>query len=470
MTSYYKDNIVAVATAPANGAVGIIRISGPDVKQILFQIFKQTSGKSFENFAPRHLYFGKICDENGLDLDQGMAVYMPAPHSFTGEDVVELHGHGNLILMRHIVQSILNLKEILQIRSAEPGEFSKRAFLNGKLDLTQAESIHELVTAESEATLKSSLSNLDGRIKYIIEDLCEKLKISLALVEASFEFPEEDIQTYDKNQLFDLINYAILNLSQLKSAFLTSKLYDSGVSVALVGAPNVGKSSLLNSILVEERAIVTDVAGTTRDVVEGSKILCGVRYIFRDTAGLRETMDVLETVGIQRSQLWLDKSDIVLYIYDDVKQAQPMLKIKKPHWFYVLNKIDLAFPNQRLSDVKNDIDHVSRKHGFDCAVSARFNFGIDHLSHLLESFIRNKYSVQNSVQISVHVNQRQHNKISASLDQLINIKHLYEKSQLKEEVLAEELRETIHILEEITGSVTNEQILGEIFKRFCIGK
>lgn len=470
MTSYYKDNIVAMATASANGAVGIIRISGPDVKQILFQIFKQASGKSFENFAPRHLYFGKICDENGLVLDQGMAVYMPAPNSFTGEDVVELHGHGNLILMKNIIQGILNLKETLQVRAAEPGEFSKRAFLNGKLDLTQAESIHELVTAESEATLKSSLSNLDGRIKFIIEDLCDRLRISLALVEASFEFPEEDIQTYDKNQLLDLLNYAILNLSQLKSAFLTSKLYDNGVSVALVGEPNVGKSSLLNSILVEERAIVTDVAGTTRDVVEGSKILSGIRYIFRDTAGLRETSDAVETVGIQRSQLWLDKSDIVLYIFDDVKQVQPLLKIKKPHWFYVLNKADLIFPNQRLSDVQNDIENVSRKHGFDCVVSARLNFGIDRLSSFIEAFIRNQYSVQNSVQISVHVNQRQHGKISASLDHLINIKDLYAKSQLTEEELAEELRETIHILQEITGSITNEQILGEIFKRFCIGK
>lgn len=470
MTSYYKDNIVAMATAPANGAVGIIRISGPDVKQILFQIFKQPSGKSFENFAPRHLYFGKICDEKGVVLDQGMAVYMPAPQSFTGEDVVELHGHGNLILMKNIIQRILNLKEILQIRSAEPGEFSKRAFLNGKLDLTQAESIHELVTAESDAALKASLSNLDGRIKFIIEDLCDRLKISLALVEASFEFPEEDIQTYDKNQILELLNYAILNLSQLKSAFSTSKLYDNGISVALVGAPNVGKSSLLNSLLVEERAIVTDVAGTTRDVVEGSKILCGIRYIFRDTAGLRETKDAVETVGIQRSQLWLDKSDIILYIFDDVKQVEPMLKIKKPHWFYVLNKVDLIFSDQRLDDIQNDIDDVSRKHGFDCAVSARFNFGIDRLSHLLEVFIKNKYSVQNSVQISVHVNQRQYNKICASLDHIINIKRLYEISQLKEEVLAEELRESINILEEITGSITNEQVLGEIFKRFCIGK
>lgn len=470
MTSYYQDNIVAIATAPANGAVGIIRLSGPDVKQILLKIFRQKSGNFFKDFSPRHFYFGKITDPDGTDLDQGMVVYMPGPHSFTGEDVGELHCHGNLILMRKIIRCLLNLRGSSDIRAAGGGEFSKRAFLNGKLDLTQAESIHELVTAESEASLKSSLSNLDGRIKNVVDDLREKLQVSLALVEASFEFPEEDIQTFDKNQLLEYVNYAILNISQLKEAFLTSKLYDTSVSVALVGAPNVGKSSLLNSILVEERAIVTEIAGTTRDVVEGTKILSGIRFIFRDTAGLRETSDAVETVGIQRSQLWLDKSDIVFYIFDDVTQALPLLKNKKPNWFFVLNKVDLVFPNQNLIAIQNDIDAVSQQHGFDCAVSALHNFGIDRLSSLVETFIKNKYSVQNSVQISVHINERQNKKICDSLEHLINIKSLYEKSQLKEEILAEELRETIRILDEITGTITNEHILGEIFQRFCIGK
>jgi len=470
MSLYYKDNIVAIATAPENGAIGIVRLSGPDVLQILGRVFQRDrADRTDKTYKARYMYLGAIVANNGEEIDQAMAVYMPGPNSFTGEDVVELHCHGNLILLKQIVAEILELSNSFNIRGAEPGEFTKRAYLNGKMDLTQAEAIHDMITAGSEAAIQSSLKNLDGRLSNNITSIKQELKVSLALVEASFEFPEEDIQTYDHDQVVLLIQKTKKELEELDSSYATSKLYDHGISVAIVGAPNVGKSSLLNEILIEDRAIVTDMAGTTRDVVEGSKIIGGVRFIFRDTAGLRETDCEIESAGISKSQEWMAKSDIILHIQDTLENKGLALDVniyKNKKYIHVLNKVDLLFSQQELEGQSSRAQQIKSDYKFNALTSAKTGYGIRELEVLLTRYINERNSVQNTL----HINQRQHKKINDSIEILQNTLQLNQDKQLSTELLAEELRSTISCLEEITGTISSDDVLGEIFERFCIGK
>lgn len=462
MSAPSSDTIAAIATAPQNGAIGILRLSGPAALSVLQRIFVSPEGEKLSEFRPRYFHFGKILDGSGQALDEAMAVFMPGPKSFTGEDVAELHCHGNVLLLKQILNMILDLPQELRLRAAAPGEFTKRAFLNGRMDLTQAEAVHEMITASSAAALKSSLSNLDGELKRRVTALKEELTVALALVEASFEFAEEDIQTFDPAAVHDLLVRTEKNLGRLLAAHATSKLYDEGVSVVLVGRPNVGKSSLLNAILVEDRAIVTDVAGTTRDVIEGSKIIGGIRFVFRDTAGLRMTKDEVESAGIARSEEWIRKSDIVVWVSDDAGLAEVPAAISElggRSVFRVLNKVDLIPAAERSG-------FADLRHAFDFFISASCGLGLEGFERaLLESVQKN-----NSVQEPIHINSRQAKCLEAALSQVRQLVRADRSAKLAEEILAEELRGLIRSLELITGEISSDDVLGEIFRRFCIGK
>lgn len=447
----FSETIVACATANQNAALGIIRLSGENALPILKRIFFTKSGQPFSEIKPRYFHFGRLFDANKELIDECLAVWMPAPQTFTGEDVVEIHAHGNVHLLKKILKVILALDTDFPVRAAEAGEFSKRAFLNAKMDLTQAEAIHGLIHAESESSLKAHLANLDGALQRAVSGIREKLLLSLALIEASFEFPEEDIQTYDADQVWQLL-FATQNLlEKLLSAYQTAKLHDEGFKVAILGKPNVGKSSLLNAILVEDRAIVTDIAGTTRDVIEGQKLISGLRFCFYDTAGLRETVDVVESQGIERSKNLIQKVDLVLYVTDD-----PRDELKVP-WqeptLFVLNKSDLLS--------HKDEPYLKK---FDKVLSVRD--GLDQKP--FENLLLSQVSV-NSVQNSFHVNQRQYHKIQTAFDFVQNLRQ-NEASFSETEILAEEVRHMISLLNEITGDITNDHVLGEIFQKFCIGK
>lgn len=483
MDLYYKDNIVAISTAPENGPVGIVRVSGPNAKEILQEIFIRGSHKVVDpttqtfpivcqpagqrdpnnkrtDFIPRHFHYGRIRDKDETILDQALAVYMPQPHTFTGEDVVEFHCHGNLTLLKGVVRAILCLDTKYDIRGADPGEFSKRAFLNHKMDLTQAEAIHEIITANSEAALNLSLRNLDGYLKKNVDGVKEDLINSLALVEAGFEFPDDDIQTYDVRDVIRCLFEANIKLMRLRDAYSTSKLYDQGVSVAIVGPPNVGKSSLLNVILSEDRAIVTATPGTTRDVVHGEKILSGIRFIFRDTAGIRDTIDEIEAEGVRRSREWSEKSHITILVFEDGVNfsIDDQSRVNNKNTIRVLNKIDLLSGPRRIEK--------SREQGIDIFISAKKGLGIKELEEKLVETV----NVQNYVHNNVHINQRQFLKIEKAIEILEKVKVLHEKLELEDEVLAEEIRAVIYLLDEITGAISSDDVLGEIFKKFCIGK
>lgn len=463
------DTIIAIATPPQNGAIGILRLSGPLAKTEALKFFRDSQGQKIFHPKPRHFLFGHLVNEHEQILDDCLVVFMSGPNSYTGEDVVEFHCHGNLLLLKKILKLFL---EHTDIRAAEPGEFTKRAFLNGRMDLAQAESVHEIITAGSEASLKASLKNLDGRLSKIIHNMRDQFKTALALVEASFEFSEEDIQTFDRNEVLALLKKSHENLLQLEQAYQTSKLYDYGVSVAIVGPPNVGKSSLLNALMVEERAIVTEIPGTTRDVIEGSRMIEGVRFIFRDTAGLRETQDVVESAGIRRSQEWIEKSDIVLFVTDECRGGvltRPLsgqvlnLSLPDKNIFHVFNKIDLVLGE---APDPTETEKLCHKHHFDAAISAKTGFGLQKIETLLLSNLEKKDSPENVI----HVNERQRHAIERSIEVVEKLLTLPHEGLEQEELLAEELRHVIRHLEEITGEVTNEEVLGEIFQRFCIGK
>lgn len=462
MAALSHDTIVAIATAPQNGAIGILRLSGPNALAVLQKIFTSPEGQKISHFKPRYLHFGKVVDASSQVLDEAMAVYMPGPKSFTGDDVVELHCHGNALLLQRILRAVLDLSEELGVRAAEAGEFTKRAFLNGRIDLTQAEAVHEIITASSEAALKASLSNLDGALKRRVAMLKEELTVALALVEASFEFAEEDIQTFDSLAVWDLVHQTEQNLERLLSAHATSKLYEQGVSVAIVGCPNVGKSSLLNAILVEDRAIVTDIAGTTRDVIEGAKMIGGLRFVFRDTAGLRATEDVVERAGIGRAQEWIRKSDIVLWVSDDVCLTEaPAIfsELGNRPVFRVLNKVDLIPGSERAS-------LESLRQRFDFFISASSGLGIAALEEALLDSVQKQGSVQNLI----HINARQAASLEEALLRARQFLQSRKTVEMPEEILAEELRGLIRNLAAITGEISSDEVLGEVFRRFCIGK
>lgn len=469
MTLYFQDNIVAIATPPQNGPIGIIRLSGPRVQDIIKKIFQVSDNGGECHIAPRRFYFGHIQTRNGQTLDRALIVYFKAPYSFTGEDVVELHCHGNLILLRSVIGEILGLSDLVPIRAADPGEFTKRAYLNGKLDLTQAEAVHQLINAQSEAGMRLSLSNMDGHLTRIVGAMTSGLKRILALIEASFEFPEEDIKTFDPGEIIKQLQGVRDRLYQLQKAHFSSRLYDQGVRVALVGPPNVGKSSLLNAIILSEKAIVTDIPGTTRDVVEDSRVISGVRYIFQDTAGMRETQDRLEEMGIQKTAEVIKKADLVFYVSDRINAiTSQLVQIKdiKENVFHILNKIDLHPRYQELLMNPHAQKEFKESHHIDLIISAKTGFGIDEI----EKFLENYNHAHNNVHNLIHINERQHNKItecSGLIQTILTSPHFY---IVETEILAEEIRHVISALQEITGEISSEDVLEEIFKNFCIGK
>lgn len=454
--------IVAIATPAQNASVGIIRLSGPHALCAVLPHLQNLKQKPLSTLKPRLFTLVNFISTDETILDRCLAVFMPGPNSFTGEDVVELHCHGNVHLLRQIVGVLLRSSD--HVRAAEPGEFSKRAFLNGKMDLTQAEAVHSLISSSSEAALQASLSNLDGKLSRIVATLRDDLKTTLALIEASFEFPEEDIQTFDRSHFFELLHRVQTELSHLKSAFHTSKILDSGISVAILGPPNVGKSSLLNALLVEDRSIVTDIPGTTRDVVESCKMIGGLRFVFKDTAGLRATDDVVESAGIQKSLMEAKKAHVVLILTDNPEasalafEASPTQVVLR-----ILNKIDLCvLDGETLADTATRLQANGQ---FDCALSLYASFGIDVLEKLLLQHFQNTDSVHNIV----HINERQFHKILKCIDIIEKILKR-DIAAFAEELVADELRLLISTLGEITGEISSDEVLGEIFSRFCIGK
>jgi len=459
---YFEDTIAAIATPPGRGAIGVIKISGEKSLEILQKIFKPF--KPRPHFESHRFYYGHIIDpKTGESLDEVLVVYMKKPRSYTREDVVEIHAHSGYFNLRKILELVLREGA----RPARPGEFTLRAFLNGRIDLAQAEAIEELISAKSERALKLALSSLSGRLSQMVQDLRERLLLALAQVESAIDFPEEDIEIMNPPELIHFLSKEIIPVIErhIKN-YEEGKIYKEGISLVISGKPNVGKSSLMNALLKEERAIVTPIPGTTRDFLEEEASIAGLPVKLIDTAGLRETTDPVEKIGVERALQKLKEADLVLFLIDvsekpDDETLQLYEKIKEYPQIVVLNKIDLK-PNhleewKGLFEGKAEVIPVSVKEGIN----------LERLSQK----IYEKITTERGTEIpEVVPNVRQKVALEAAKAHLEEAMKELEKKEPLPELVSLELRSAINALSEIIGEVTTEDLLSEIFSRFCIGK
>ncbi|MUK77217.1 tRNA uridine-5-carboxymethylaminomethyl(34) synthesis GTPase MnmE [Aliivibrio fischeri] len=452
----HTDTIVAQATAPGRGGVGIIRVSGPKAKDVALAVI----GKELK---PRYAEYAPFKDENGLELDQGIALYFPNPHSFTGEDVLELQGHGGPVVMDMLIKRILKIDGI---RTARPGEFSERAFLNDKMDLAQAEAIADLIDASSEEAAKSALNSLQGVFSNKINTLVESLIYLRIYVEAAIDFPEEEIDFLADGKVSGDLQGIIDNLNAVRKEANQGAIMREGMKVVIAGRPNAGKSSLLNALSGKDTAIVTDIAGTTRDVLREHIHIDGMPLHIIDTAGLREASDEVERIGIERAWDEIEQADRVLFMVDGTTTDATDPKLIWPEFLDRLPK------NMGMTVIRNKADQTGEDLGI-CHVndptlirlSAKTGEGVDALrNHLKEcmGFSGN--------QEGGFMARRRHLEALEKAAQHLDIGQQQLEGYMAGEILAEELRIAQQHLSEITGEFTSDDLLGRIFTSFCIGK
>ena len=446
-----KGTIAAIATAPGRGGVGVIRISGSNLLPFAFAL----TGKSPK---PRYATLADFQAADGSTIDTGLLLYFPNPHSFTGEDVLELQGHGGPVVLQLLLARCLDLGA----RLAEPGEFSRRAFLNGKMDLAQAEAVADLIDAATASAARSAVRSLQGEFSRAIGELNEELTNLRMLVEATLDFPEEDIDFLKAADAFGRLERLQLKLAEIFDRAGQGKLLQSGLHVVLAGQPNVGKSSLLNRLAGDDLAIVTPIAGTTRDALRSTIQIEGIPLHIIDTAGLRETEDEVERIGIERSWKEIERSDVVLLLVDSrtgVTEADREILERLPknlQRITIYNKIDLA---GRQSERHDEADGVA------VSLSAKANQGIDLLRQELLR-IAGWHQTED-----VFIARERHLRALATAQEHVAAARSVVEGVLPAlELFAEELRLAQQALGEITGEFTADDLLGVIFSRFCIGK
>ncbi|MCX8056704.1 MAG: tRNA uridine-5-carboxymethylaminomethyl(34) synthesis GTPase MnmE [Ignavibacteria bacterium] len=452
-----NDTICAVITAYGVGAISIVRVSGPKALEVGDRIFV---GKHRISDSPTHrIYYGRLIN----NIDDVLVSVFRKPHSYTGEDSIEISHHGNFLITRKILQLLIDNG----VRLAEPGEFTKRAFINGKIDLLQAEAVSDIIQSRSDIAVQSARKQLDGILSDKIKEIKDYLVEVIGLLELELDFVEEDIEFVDKHILIQKIDNIIKMISNLISTYKKGKIIYEGINVLIIGKPNVGKSSLLNKILNDERAIVSDIPGTTRDVIKEEIFIEGNLFRFFDTAGLRKSSDIIEEEGIKRAIQLVEKSDILIHLvdYDSIDENLNDFNIDASNKkiFKVVNKIDLLSTEQ-LIEIQNKNDGLDQT---IIPISAKTGVGIDKLFDLFKQYIydNNLYSED----VAVITNIRHYNSLKSAKDSLESaIKSLQEEQS--NEFVAIDLRKAANSLKELTGEITSEEILNSIFSKFCIGK
>jgi tRNA modification GTPase len=443
------ETIVAIATPPGAGGVGIVRVSGPKAREIAL-------GLTGRNPRPRKVYFTAFRDAANAVLDRGLAVFFAAPRSFTGEDVLELHAHGSPVVLNLLLQRACELGA----RPARAGEFSERAFLNGKLDLIQAEAVADLIAAGSEASARAALRSVEGDFSHSVRELFDALVNLRAWLEAALDFPEEEIDFLSAPQLSDGLHRLDAQLADLLAATRRGVVLRDGLHVVIVGRPNAGKSSLLNALAQSERAIVTDIAGTTRDVLREAVNLDGIALTLADTAGLRESGDVVEAEGMRRARSELARADVAILVTESahVRTDQALLDARATGAVRIVahNKIDLSGETPHAETLGNGEIHVW--------LSARSGAGMALLRDALKRLAGQGDGTHGAFSARTrHVQALQH--VAAHLRTAKA--HLEHRTG---ELAAEELRQAQQALGEITGRFSSDDLLGKIFSTFCIGK
>ncbi|MET2951579.1 tRNA uridine-5-carboxymethylaminomethyl(34) synthesis GTPase MnmE [Vibrio owensii] len=450
------DTIVAQATAPGRGGVGIIRVSGPKANQVALEV----TGKTLK---PRYAEYLPFQAEDGTVLDQGIALYFPNPHSFTGEDVLELQGHGGPVVMDMLIKRILGIDGV---RAARPGEFSERAFLNDKMDLTQAEAIADLIDASSEEAAKSALQSLQGQFSQHIQTLVESLIHLRIYVEAAIDFPEEEIDFLADGKVSGDLQTIIDNLDAVRKEANQGAIMREGMKVVIAGRPNAGKSSLLNALSGKESAIVTDIAGTTRDVLREHIHIDGMPLHIIDTAGLRDASDEVEKIGIERAWDEIAQADRVLFMVDgtttdatDPKDIWPDFVDRLP------NSIGMTVIRNKADQTGEDMGICHVNDPTLIRLSAKTGAGVDALRTHLKECMGFSGNTEGGFMA-----RRRHLDALERAAQHLQIGQEQLEGYMAGEILAEELRITQQHLNEITGEFSSDDLLGRIFSSFCIGK
>ncbi len=447
MESLTQDTIAAIATPPGNGGVGIIRISGPAVKQIAVPLTKK-------ELKPRHAVFSAFLDANNITIDSGLILFFPGPHSYTGEDTLELQGHGGSVVLDMLLKRVLELGA----RLARPGEFTERAFLNGKLDLAQAEAVADLIESSTEQSVRSAQKSMQGVFSGQVNALVEELTELRIYVEAAIDFVDEEIDFLSDGLVEKKISQLADKVTDILNTAQQGQLLRDGMTVVLAGKPNAGKSSLLNALTGQETAIVTDIAGTTRDVLRERIQIDGMPLHVIDTAGLRDSNNAVEKEGIKRAHQEIEKADRVLLLIDStdpesesvVKTLPPDIQITK-----IYNKIDLM-------GIEPEI--VQTAHGCHIYLSIKTGAGMDLLRKHLKQVVG-----FNDAMDDVFIARRRHIEALKTGKQFIQ-HALQQLQQQSGELVAEDLRQAQNSLAEITGEVSSDELLGRIFSSFCIGK
>ena len=440
--------ICAISTPYGSGGIAVVRVSGTSAIAIVDQLFH--GRKPLSEAKAYTVHYGEIREANEI-LDQVLVSVFRAPHSFTGEDVVEIACHGSMYIQQTLLQWLVDAG----CQLAKAGEFTQRAFLNGKMDLTEAEAVADLIAAQTKAEKDLALTQLRGGISNELANLRERLLTITSLIELELDFADhEELEFADRSQLNELAKEIDSTISALIASFKTGNAIKQGIPVAIIGAPNVGKSTLLNALLGEERAIVSDIQGTTRDTVEDTLVLGGMLFRFIDTAGMRETHDTIENMGIERSKLAAQRAMVIIHLQDATQPVDTLAElddISEKKIIQVYNKVDLIPSFKATGDI--------------IAISAK-NKAIDLLTQQLLDFAREQYNVRNAVTISNTRHYEALLKAQAAIRRVIDGLAM----QLSGEFLSMDLQDCLAALGEITGQITSQEVLNNIFSKFCIGK
>lgn len=453
-----QDTIVAAATAPGSAAIAVVRLSGKDAFGIVSKIWR---GKSIQEMSSHTLHLGKIVDENNQIIDEVLLSIFRAPHSFTKEDSIELSLHGS----PYIVQRVLALLISAGARLAEPGEFTRRAYLNGRFDLAQAEAVADLIAAQSAAAHRTALQQMRGGFSSKIKQLRQQLIHFASLIELELDFGEEDVEFANRHQLLDLLNQIIQTIQQLKKSFYYGNALKQGIPVAIIGKPNAGKSTLLNALLQEERAIVSDIAGTTRDTIEDEIDVGGITFRFIDTAGIRQTTDTIEAIGVERAYQKMQEAAIVLYVFDigNTNVEEIHTYIQKFNqlgklYFLIANKTDLYKPEQYEPFVQ--LPNIM-------FISAHNEVHIEELKQKLLSLVQ---EWESSLQTDIIISNIRHYEALHKAEESLQRAQQGIVSGLSSDLIVLDIRASLYYLGEITGEISTDDLLSHIFSKFCIGK
>ncbi len=457
-----EDTISAIATALGEGAVGIVRISGPNSLAMAEQMFFTKDGNTLSMYESRRMVYGHVEDETGNTVDEALCVFMPGPHSYTGEDVVEIQCHGGI----QSLKTILGLTFAKGARPAEPGEFTKRAFLNGRMDLAQAEAVMDIINARSNEALKLAIRQQKGQLSTEIKQIRDALKDVVVHLEAVIDYPEEDIEDVTFDEVKNCIITGLASVNNLLSRAHTGKIMREGLLTAIVGRPNVGKSSLLNCLLREERAIVSEIPGTTRDIIQEQMLIEGIPLVLADTAGIRKTDDFVESIGVEKTKEILAASELAVVVLDGseplrIEDKEILSSIEGREHVVIVNKVDLP--------CLLDLEALKAKFGPRnvLTLSVKSTKGVDAFVQWLKNFV---YGAGGTVEKGAFVQNVRHEKLLSTTRESLNDALIAAEKHIPYDCIVIDLRNAIDQLGAITGETVQDEIINEIFARFCLGK